>query len=432
VSILDRIWPPAGGKRRKASKSATSTGALFAAEAPVKPGVGLRSRLPRFHTTAGDHLDHDQRDGIGRQRVKVRNAFTPAQPVQDPQMFSGRAEILASMIRAVEDRRLHLVIYGDRGVGKTSLLHMLSLAAREARYIVIYVSCGATSDFSETVRAAAAEIPLLFHAEVSPVSSNSEVGTSLADLLGPDKISPRQFADAAAKLRGTRVLIVLDEFDRAESTEFRRDVAELIKTLSDLSARVQLVIAGVAADLVGLMDYVPSIRRSLASLQISAMAQDEVRELISNGERASGVKFDPAAMDLILDAAQGSPYLANLLCHMAGMIALDMKRSRVQAIDVAEALAEAIADFRSRLPAEILSRIDHLVQNEPEPRKGRSSGGFELSRYEQIHDSLEADGLLRGSQSARSALIADSLAAYLQLMSARDRFERSPAEKLKA
>ena len=81
------------------------------------------------------------------------------------------------------------------------------------------------------------------------------------------------------------------EFDRAQLPEFRRDVAELIKSLSDLSARMQLLIGGVAGDLSGLMDYTPSIRRSVAAIPISAMDDKEVRELIANGSRLSGITF---------------------------------------------------------------------------------------------------------------------------------------------
>src|SRR5688500_9694148 len=99
--------------------------------------------LPRFHTTAADHLGQDQRCSSSRQRLRVRNAFAPAQSFVDPRMFAGRTGHLESLIRLVEDQRLHVVIFGDRGVGKTSVLHMMTIAAREARYIVVYISCGA-------------------------------------------------------------------------------------------------------------------------------------------------------------------------------------------------------------------------------------------------------------------------------------------------
>jgi Cdc6-like AAA superfamily ATPase len=376
-------------------------------------------------------LEHDRRDPLGRQRVRVRNAFTPAHPVLDPQMFSGREGILQSMIRATEDRRLHLIIYGERGVGKTSLLHMLARAAREARYIVVYISCGATSNFTETFSTVAAEIPLMFHAEVSPTSSRSEAGSTMADLIGPGEMTPRRFADAAASLRGTRVLVVLDEFDRAQSQDFRRDVAELIKSLSDLSARVQLLIGGVAADLPGLMDYTPSIRRSVAALQISAMADSEVRELIANGQRLSGIVFGEEPTEVILDAVQGSPYLTNLLCHLSAMNALDDKRGEVTKDDVREALEESIADFRARLPNDVLSSIDRYVASLSETGAVRSAPA-ESFRRERLEHSLKADGLLREASSARLALITDTLSAYLQLVAAYARMTDPLPERRRA
>ena len=51
-------------------------------------------------------------------------------------------------------------------------------------------------------------------------------GESLADLLPNEQLTPRKSGDLCARLTGTRVLIILDEFDRAESASFRRDIAE--------------------------------------------------------------------------------------------------------------------------------------------------------------------------------------------------------------
>jgi archaellum biogenesis ATPase FlaH len=351
-------------------------------------------------------------------------------------MFAGRRDILENLIRAVEDQRSHVVIYGDRGAGKTSLLRMLSRSATEAKYIVAYFSCGATSDFSETFRAVAQEIPLLYHSGISPISLNTDVGTSLSDLLGPGKLTPRLFGDAAAKLVGTRVLVVLDEFDRAESPEFRRDVAELIKTLSDVSARLQLIIAGVAGDLVDLMEHIPSIRRSVSAVRVPAMLDPEVSALIENGSLMSGVKFDAAAVELVVSAARGSPYLTNLLCHVAGMLALDAGRLRVELDDVSRALEDVIDDFRRRLPHQLALHLDKATESfdlsadtangaaDPTAKmeRGGSRPPLSLSVSARVLEKLKKDGALEGANPAAYALMIDSVTPYLQLKSARERF----------
>ncbi len=146
--------------------------------------------LPRFSASAADQPNRRD-DRFGAARMKLRNAYTPSQPVLDRRMFAGRLGVLKAAIRSIEDQRLHLVIYGERGIGKTSLLHMLTSAAREARYIVVYSSCSAASNFDETFRAVAADIPLLFHSDYAPTTSEAETGASLASLLPARKVLPR-------------------------------------------------------------------------------------------------------------------------------------------------------------------------------------------------------------------------------------------------
>lgn len=328
---------------------------MTAAALPVDTGP----RLPRFLASASDQLDRRKSGRFVALRMRLRNAFTPSQPIVDGKMFAGRTDLLANMISSIEDRRLHLVLYGERGIGKTSLLHVLAEAAHSARYIVIYSSCGSASNFQDTFRAAATEIPLLFHSNFGPTTEEAEAGSSMADLL-PDNFSPRQFADLCAKLTGTRVLVFLDEFDRAESTGFRRDVAELIKFLSDRSVRMQLVIGGVASDLAELIDHIPSIRRNILAVRVPQMSDEEVREMIATGERASGLRFDAAASDLVVRISRGWPYIAVLVCHNAGLCALDAEREVILEDDVSAALDASASELRSRMSNAMIQQVDSL------------------------------------------------------------------------
>ena len=293
--------------------------------------------------------------------MKLRRAYTPSQPVFDPRMFAGRMGVLKAAIRAIEDQRLHLVIYGERGIGKTSLLHMLASAAREARYIVVYLSCGASSNFDETFRSVATEIPLLFHGDYSPTNAAAETGDSVASLLGDRTVLPRQFGDICNKLTGTRVLVILDEFDRTENVAFRRDVAELIKILSDRSARVQLVIAGVAADLAELVEHIPSVRRNILAVPVPLMSSEEIGQLVSNGERTSGVTFAPQTRDYVVSISAGSPYIASLICHHAALNAVDDERVNVLPADVTSALEQAIGELGTRISKSALDQLNRLL-----------------------------------------------------------------------
>lgn len=322
-------------------KSSSGPAVRFGTAADVK------NNLPKFRGSAIDQLQ-DRRASAGV-RVRLRDAFTPSQPVADPHMFAGRAELLQTLIRAIEDQKLHVVLYGDRGIGKTSLLHMIERQATEARYLVQYTSCGETTSFSEMFRAIAAEVPLLFHADFAPTSGEIERGGKLADLLPPGEVSPRQISDQFARLTGTRLLIILDEFDRSPAGDFRRQMAELIKMLSDRSLRVQLVIAGVAANLTELLEHIPSIRRNIVGLPVTSMSRDEVAVLIRNGERASGLSYIDEVVEIITSLAAGSPYLAGLLGQHAGLAALDRQSPVVEPQDVHLAIDRANDEIGNRI-----------------------------------------------------------------------------------
>jgi Cdc6-like AAA superfamily ATPase len=405
---------------------------------------------PKFQTTASDQLNARNSDPIAVMRSKLRNAFAPSQPVAEHRMFAGRDETLRVVIRSIEDQRLHVVIYGERGIGKTSVLHMLTQSAVEARYIVIYTSCGANSTFDETFRAASSVIPLLYHSDYGPTSVEAERGETVADLLPASELSPRQFGDICAKLTGTRVLIILDEFDRCESGAFRRDVAEIIKNLSDRQGRVQLVLAGVAADLTQLVEHIPSIRRNVHAMRIPKMTDGEIMEIVANGERAAGFVFDPGAGTYVASMALGSPYIANLLCHHAGHAALDAGRSVILPSDVSAAIARAVIEFQGRIPQPMQAHIHKLFEEglgEAMANTARTAlardGAFKISeltglddlegrKAKQLVDALTAGGLVavvdERDGEKRYGFVEEGLSTYLWLYWAQQQAVQQPSK----
>src|SRR3546814_347667 len=209
---------------------------------------------------------------------------------------------------------LHVVIYGERGIGKTSLMHVLADTARAARYMVVYDSCGADTRFDTMFRSILSRIPLIYHKDTPPNSSEAEKGLTFDSRLPNGPVSAREASDLLTGVTGTRLLIILDEYDRVEDSGFRRQTAELIKNLSDRMAAVHVLIAGVAEDLDGLIDYIPSIRRNIAAIEVPAMTTPEVEEILRIGSETSGMTFADGSAERIANYAGGSPYVARLIC----------------------------------------------------------------------------------------------------------------------
>ncbi|HEV2363419.1 MAG TPA: ATP-binding protein [Caulobacteraceae bacterium] len=333
---------------------------------PVQSGIRepapAAASFPRFASTATDQFSRSLADRLAAIRMKLREAFTPGQPITERKRFAGRTKLLAAVIRALEDQRLHVIVFGDRGIGKTSLLHVLTQAAKEARYQVVYFSCGAGSTFEEVIRTVAGGIPLLYHADFGPTSAEAESGGTFAKQLPEgESISTRAAGDLLTKVVGTRVLMVLDEFDRSEQLAFRQSIAELIKILSDRKARVQLVIAGVAANVHELVRHIPSIQRNVLALQVPKMTGPEIRHLVRTGEESSGVAFEDDAIREIVRRSIGFPYLASLLSHHASLAAVEAERTTVIQEDVATAVEEATQELRARLSARTQAQVDRCV-----------------------------------------------------------------------
>lgn len=343
--------------------------------------LAVESTLPRFTASASDDIEASVTSDITRRKLALRDALGASQPVLNRDVFAGRHDAMAQLITSIEQNRVHVVIYGERGIGKTSLAHVFAETAREARYLVLYGSCGSDAEFSSMFRAFCARIPRLYHSSILPNSPEAERGDNFDSML-PEDFGPRELADVLSCVTGTRVLIILDEYDRVIDPAFRRDVAELIKNLSDRAARVQLVLTGVAQNLDELIGYAPSIRRNIVGLPMRPLANAEVKELLTIGENAAEIRYSDEAAKMITTMAGGSPYLVRLIAHAAGLAALDADVRVVTAEHGRLAVERVLTDWNASLPRRVQSNLarEEAKANWPlliaAARAGSSANGF--------------------------------------------------------
>ena len=342
---------------------------------------GRGDGLPRFSASAADEVEAADNIEMARRKLALRDALGASQPVINRDNFAGRHDALGQLITSIEQNRVHVVVYGERGIGKTSLAHVFAETAREARYLVLYGSCGSDAEFSSMFKAFASRIPRLYHSSVLPNTPEAERGDHF-DAMLPAQFGPRELADVLSGVTGTRVIIILDEYDRVLDPGFRRDVAELIKNLSDRAARVQLVLTGVAQNLDELIGYAPSIRRNIVGLPMRPLKPAEVKDLLAIGETAAEIRYSDDARSMITTMAGGSPYLVRLLAHAAGIAALDQKRGIVSVEHGRAAVERVLTDWNASLPRRVQANLAREEARAHWPmliaaaRAGSSADGF--------------------------------------------------------
>jgi hypothetical protein len=87
-------------------------------------------------------------------------AFTPAAPVDRKEVFAGRSEQLNALREVVWQKGQHAVIYGERGVGKTSLAKVAREVAAP-RMFSAHVTCDSSDDYASIWRKVFEEIEIV-------------------------------------------------------------------------------------------------------------------------------------------------------------------------------------------------------------------------------------------------------------------------------
>lgn len=311
--------------------------------------------------------------------ITPHNAFTPAKEIQDIERFAGRTELLDALSGALQSDGAQIVLYGQRGIGKSSLSRVLmqmatndtaALARLKERphvkfdYLPIYVTCddSITSIDKLCMRlltdenALAAWIPFRVVERTTAGEGGGKLGVKIIEVSGKvsGSISERAieiesdarttFINACRAVVNMDVakhglLIIVDEFDRVTD---KSGIASMLKALGPESVTFALV--GVAGTISELIADHESVARQLAdgAIEVEPMTKGELAEIITRAMSALGKKyaFEADATDWITTIARGHPFYVHLVGKHALLRAIARKSLKVSIEDARDALAD--------------------------------------------------------------------------------------------
>lgn len=287
---------------------------------------------------------------IAQQRI--HRGFAAALPVEDRFGLSGRTMEIDRLVRAMLSERKHVVVYGARGSGKTSLIRVFGELADEVGQVVLYESISGAIGFSDIFRPFLSALP--------GADRDTPVGRAVAGLRDRT-FTARDLAGALVEVR-TATVLVIDEFDRVEDAGVKEEVAALMKLLSDMHARLTICVVGIATSVTDLVAGHPSLRRHMAGVAVGPIAQDELVTLIENCTRKSGLTIEPDVAALLAQGAYGSPYHARLFGLNAALAANRRGSNRIEAADVDAGFATALTDW-AEVSAQAYGLFNHLLRD---------------------------------------------------------------------
>ena len=283
-----------------------------------------------------DHIDWQEID------IRVGQAFRLAAPIDQRALFAGRTEQVRQVVDCIGQPGQHAVIYGERGVGKTSLANVLHefLQPVGNHWLVVRTNCDSADDFSSTWRKVLAEIDLRRETAGTGLRPASQTQDVQASELLPEPIRPNDIRRLLIRL-DAHAIIILDEFDRLPR-EAVPLVADTIKTLSDTATPATLILVGVADSVDELVIEHASIERAIVQVRMPRMSADELVEIVLRGLGSVEMAIERPALELVASLSQGLPHYTHLLGLHAARQAIDMRRPQVTRDDVRAAISSAV------------------------------------------------------------------------------------------
>jgi uncharacterized protein len=253
--------------------------------------------------------------------------LTPTTPIRSVEFLRGRDRILENIRRAFVQPGRQVFIYGDRGVGKTSLAQTAALEHQSADNEPIFLGCDNASTFYGAARSLAQRLRP-GDPTVNKVTRSGRIGTSWKGFISADVqqtverggVPELRSVDDVVSVIGflatkhsEQPVVVIDEFERITDERERMLFADFIKQSGDQSLPVKFIFCGIGSALSDLLDAHHSCYRYLAVVELERLGFHPRLEIISNAVSAFGLQIEDTSAYRIAMISDGFPHYVHLI-----------------------------------------------------------------------------------------------------------------------
>lgn len=257
----------------------------------------------------------------------LQTVVSHSRPIDDERHLKGREEQLKSVVQAIYAAGRHVFVFGERGVGKTSLAKTAGKSASTTSDCFKQIGCSRDTTFDEVMR-------LLIHVfdKKRLATIQKQWGFNGQGWIGfssgsqetyhpPAAISVSNAAEILSSLDDDRSnylrVVVLDEMDRISDDAVRGQFAELVKLLGDRGAKLTIIFTGVGSDLKEILGRHESSFRQLAQIPLERITYQSDLDIVDDALEKFGISWEEeptrTARFRIASIANGFPYYVHLL-----------------------------------------------------------------------------------------------------------------------
>lgn len=270
-------------------------------------------------------------------------------PIKKEEFFRGRITQLEKICNAINEEGQHAILFGERGVGKTSLANIMTDSITNV--YPIKVTCNRSDNFRTLWKQAFRDVQ--FSTTTKGIGFNPEDKQSIINLGTSLDEKSNTFASDVIRLINqfatSKFLFIFDEFDNITDKETRRTFADAIKAFSDNNTNTTVVLVGIADDVETLIGNHLSLERCLKQIRMPRMSSEESREIIDKGLKTLQIEISPLLRDKIVGFSSGFPHYIHLLCKFGCEQIIEEDRNEFTDIDLDIAINKGIENTNEQL-----------------------------------------------------------------------------------
>lgn len=275
--------------------------------------------------------------------------FTPMAPIKKEEFFRGRIGQLEKICYAINEDGQHAILFGERGVGKTSLANIMTDSI--TNLYPIKTTCNRTDNFRTLWKQAFREVQ--FSQTTKGLGFNAEDKKHIVNLKDSLDEKSTTFSSDVIKLisqfNALDFLFIFDEFDNITDKEVRRNFADIIKAFSDNNTNTTIVLVGIADDVETLIGNHLSLERCLKQIRMPRMSHAESSEIIEKGLYRLQIDIQPNVREKIIEFACGFPHYIHLLCKFGCEEIIEDERDEFEEEDLAISITKGIENTNEQL-----------------------------------------------------------------------------------